>query len=149
MSRAGLRSGRPLRPTRPSCPRGSRSYSPILRITVSAYAEPLAQKLHPAVQVDAHGGGPEPRPLRDLRAGHALDEAEHERLAVSLGQRADDLQRLARLGPAPGALRYLVVQLLGLARAPVEVRGAVARDDGDPRPEALGVAQVPQFAERR
>ena len=44
------------------------------------------------MQVDAHRAGAQSRPLGYLGAGHALDEPEHERLAVRLGQRADHLE---------------------------------------------------------
>src|SRR5262249_61327560 len=98
-------------------------------------AEALAEKLHATMQVDAHGAGREPRALGDLGAAHALDEPHEERLAVGVGQRADRLQRLARLGA--GRLEAddvrLVDRALRLAAAPV-ARGAAARGLCPPAP---------------
>ena len=50
--------------------------------------ENFAEQLHAAMKIDAHGAVGEAGARGDFRPGHALDEAENERFAISVGERA-------------------------------------------------------------
>ena len=92
----------------------------------------------------------------DFGAGHAFDETEDQRLAVSFGEGADGLER----GPGFGVRRLrrdefaggsgLFGGSFGVERkvrfgVAMKIRGAVAGDGGEPAGEVGGIAEGGEF----
>jgi hypothetical protein len=99
------------------------------------------------VQVDAHGSRRETGLFGDLRTGHTLDEAQHERLLIRLRQRAQRGEHLRDLGGTRRGHRN-VDELVGrLGRAQM-IDGAIARDRHQPARKCSRLGELRQPLER-
>jgi len=107
----------------------------------------FAQHLHAAMKIDAHGAVGEAGTRGDLRAGHALDEAQDERFAIGFRERADGVEDGVRLGggvrraATPGCRcdgfdgSGFFVKRDVVFRVAMKIGGAVAGDGGEPAGE--------------
>jgi hypothetical protein len=104
--------------------------------------------LHAAIKIDAHGAVGKARAGGDFGAGHAFDEAKDERFAVGVWERADGFEDGVGFGAGVGGMirgrgerfglrggRSFVEFFVGFDAA-VKIRGAIARDGGEPSGKA-------------
>ena len=72
-------------------------------------AEKLAELLHAAVEIHAHGPMRKAGARGDFRAGHAFHKTQDERFAIGIRQRADGLENLVSFGLIGASLRDAAV----------------------------------------
>ena len=94
--------------------------------------------LHAAMEIDADGTVRKAGTSRNFGASHAFDEAKDERFAIRIGERADGLENLVRLGLIRAGCGMgiflvavgLLVKLFGRLRMAMKIVGAIAGDGG-------------------